>query len=603
MPLLVAALLVVAVHLATAVMAWQQVGLLADDHEFVGVATLRRLGEAPFAGMFVPEAVVSPRALYRPFVDLLFWLEQPWFAFEGTGYHVVNSAMHCGTALLWFVLVRRLSGSIAAALATALVFAGWPGHSEATHWIAARTNVQSTFFMSAALVAHDAGLMRARPTTRWALLAIAAVLAVVAIGSKESAVFVVPLAALLSWVRAPGGPPARRATAAAVTVAALAIAVLAWLWWRARCLGTWGAGTHYGWQAQRIGADTCTDWLAVLLAPVHHGYVAPGLSWLLAVLHAALLVLAVAAMRIAKARAVLAAGALLLGLGYVAGLGLERLDLNTLENVRYSYEPALGLCALLGVGIATLPLRARGMALAVVVATHALALDQNRQSWLRAAAVDRCMRNEIVDVARATQRPIRVFDAPGVHDGAFAWLNGFTEFLFLQRTAPAGTNLRGAVSSTQEWPAALHELATAAAAKQALADTFVVQWDDGALVPFALDAQWPRQPWQGASIGYARIARVHPFAGTALPVHVLMQNSQPLRLHVEARAGGEAWSGAVLDVAAADAARALALDVMLPATLAAGEPVAIELVVASGSAAGGERRTYALGDAVPVVRR
>jgi hypothetical protein len=90
----------------------------------------------------VPEvAGEAPRALYRPFIDLMFWLEYGWFGIDAFGYHVVNSAMHCGTALLWFVLVRRWSGSLAAGLATAVLFVGWPGHSEATHWIAARTNV------------------------------------------------------------------------------------------------------------------------------------------------------------------------------------------------------------------------------------------------------------------------------------------------------------------------------------------------------------------------------------------------------------------------------------------------------------------------------
>lgn len=598
MPLLVAALLVVALHLATAVTAWQHVGLLADDHEMVGAATLRRLGEAPFASMFLTEPVVGIRALYRPFVDLLFWLEQPWFGFEAAGYHVVNSAMHCGTALLWFVLVRRWSGSLAAALATALLFVGWPGHSEATHWISARVNVQSTFLLSAALVVHDVGLTRTRPAARWLLLAAGAVLAVAAIGSKESAVFVVPLAAVLSWVRAPARPPVQRAITAATTAAPLVVAVLAWLWWRAHCLGTWGSGTNYGWQPARVSAHICTDWLAVLLAPVHHGYAPPNLSWLLAVLHATLLVLAAAAVRVARARAVLATGALLLALGYVAGIGLERLELATLENVRYSYEPALGLCALLGVGIATLPLRARGMALAVVVATHALALDHNRRSWLLAAAVDHRMRTEIVEVARTTQRPIRVLDAPGVHDGAFAWLNGFTEFLFLQRTAPPGTNLRGAVSSTQEWPAVLHELGAAAAAKQALADTYVVQWHDGALVPFALDSQWPQQAWAGTAIAYARIARVHAFAGTALPVHVLVQNAQPLRLHVDARGPGGAWSGPAIDAAVTDAATPIALAVVLP-SIVDGAPIAIDLVVAQGA----ERRVYPLGVVVPSNRR
>ena len=40
---------------------------------------------------------------------------------------------------------------------------------------------------------------------------------------------------------------------------------------------------------------------------------------------------------------------------------------------------------------------------------------------------------------------MRVLDAPGVYEGAFAYLNGYTEFLFWQQTAAPGVNLRGAV--------------------------------------------------------------------------------------------------------------------------------------------------------------
>src|SRR6187431_3291691 len=102
MHFLITLLLVVVVHLAIGVTAWMQVGFLSDDRHMVGGAILRHRGDWNFWSMFAPE--VQPggaTALYRPFIDLSFWIEQPWFGLDPFGYHVVNSAMHCGTAMLW----------------------------------------------------------------------------------------------------------------------------------------------------------------------------------------------------------------------------------------------------------------------------------------------------------------------------------------------------------------------------------------------------------------------------------------------------------------------------------------------------------------------
>src|SRR5436190_21487776 len=351
MPFLVAALLVVAVHMATAVGAWQHDGLPAGDPALV-------------------------------------------------------SAAHCGTALLWYVLVRRLCGSVAAAIAAAVVFVGWPGHSEVMQSIGARGIMHGAFFLSLALVVHDAALTSARTRVRSALLVLAAAIAL----GGGSGIVVMVLAAALSWLRSPPAlSPAGRAAAAMTSTAPMIVAATARLLWRSP------AGADAEWQAARLHADAAVDWLAVLLAPVHHGYGPANMSWLLAALTGALLVLAVSAVRVAAARRALAFAAVVLAAGFVAGIGREPLDPATLQNVRHTYTPALGLCALLGIGIAMLPFRARGVALAIVVASHALALDQNRQPWLRAAAVGARMRADVADVVRLTQRPCRVLDAPFEH--------------------------------------------------------------------------------------------------------------------------------------------------------------------------------------------
>ena len=102
MPFLVVALLVAAVHLPIAWGAWTQVGVLADDDQMIGVAVFQHRGVISLWDSFAPTLPPdAPVALYRPILGLLFWLEQPLFGTDPTGYHVVNSLLHCASALIW----------------------------------------------------------------------------------------------------------------------------------------------------------------------------------------------------------------------------------------------------------------------------------------------------------------------------------------------------------------------------------------------------------------------------------------------------------------------------------------------------------------------
>lgn len=598
MPLLVA-LLVVAVHLAIGVGSWHGVGLLADDHLMLGAAILRHRGDWTLASAFVPTpAGDAAVALYRPFQDLSFWLEQPWFGVSPFGYHVTNSALHCLTAMLWFVLVRRWTGSPWAAAATAIGFVGWPGHSEVTHWIAARTTVLSVAFASLALLVHDLGLVR-RGAVRWLLFGLAALVAVVALGSKESAVLIGPVAAVVTWQRlANAGRWPARALQSLAAVTPMAAAMLLWLAWRAHCLGTWGSGTSYGWQLQRVGLHTAGNWTQALLAPAHHAYVGFAPWCALALVQGTLFVLGLGSLRAASARAAAVPALLLLGLGYLAGIGLESLDPNSLENMRYTYEPSVGLAVLCGLGLAGLPTRARVPALVVMAALHAFVLHGNRQAWLRVSSVYERMRSEVAATALRTQQPLQVFDAPGVHDGAFGYLNGHLEFQFWQQTLPPGTNLRGSVASTMEWTRSLQQIAAAAAGGAPLPNPFVVRWNDGALVPLVVGGTWPREPWPGTRLGFARIARERPFVGDRVPVHVLLQTDRALALQVEAACGPLRWQGPRLDAAATDRPTPFALAIDLPSTVAPDTPVEVMLRLRRD----GSEAELSLGSIVPAAR-
>lgn len=598
MPFLVVALLVAAVHLPIAWGAWTVVGVLADDDQMIGVAHFQHAGVISLWDSFAPTLPPdAPVALYRPILGLLFWLEYPWFGGDAFGYHATNSLLHCVTALVWWALVRRWSGSHVAALATALLFTAWPGHSEALHWMAARTNVLSTCLLSLALLAHDRGCAQAG-AARWRAIALGALLAAMAVGAKESAVFVGPVAFAVGWLRAGGLPPWSRLARAVACSLPMAAALLALLAWRAHALGTWGSGTAYGWRAARVGWEPLVDWLRVLAAPAHAAYAPAWLGGAVAVVTVVLLAHALAALRHGGARAVALPAAVLLGLGLAAGIGLEPLAPTTLENVRYTYEAALGLCALLGLGVAAMPARVRRGALVVALVVFHLGLAANRLPWLRVGAVVQAARAEAEQTAVRSNQPLLLVDAPAVQDGAFGVLNGQTQFAFWQAMAPAGTNLRGSLRSDRQWRETLADLAAAAAAKALPTPMFAVRWHDGALQPVALAAHWPTAVAPGVVVDYARVGRCEAFVGDAMPAHALVRTDRAVTVRAIARSEDDSWASEAAQLAAGDAPQPVEVRLPAAALQVAGRPVEVELVLVVD---GAERR-FPLGSTRAVAR-
>ena len=257
MPVVVALLLILAVHAGTNLAAWSRVGLLADDRFAVGMPIWFDLQHTPWAerlhSVFFPAVQAdAAAALYRPLVALLFLIEYPLFGVEACYYHAVNSVFHCTTALVWFVLVRRWTSSPAAGLAVALTFVGWVGHSEATHWVSARVNLQAMCFLSLSLLVWDnaerAGSGPGRSRWNWARQGASLGLGLLALGAKESAILILPMAFLVSWLRAEevGGVLARLRRSVFRVVPVLLL-VLAFAVLRRGVLHTWGAGARSAW--------------------------------------------------------------------------------------------------------------------------------------------------------------------------------------------------------------------------------------------------------------------------------------------------------------------------------------------------------------------
>lgn len=607
MPALVGLLLIVAVHLGTNLAAWSRVGLLADDRFAVGLPILFRMKglglweqlQTVFWPAVEPGAV---SALYRPFVGLLYVLELPWFGVDPRGYHAVNSLFHCATAWIWFLLVRRWTNSWFAALACALAFVGWPGHAEATHWISARVNLQAMCFLSLSLLAWDTAERHPGGARRRVFVGAAIAASVVAFGSKESAILLLPMAFLVGWLHAPDGlSRLRRAGRVAGRLLPLVLTFAAWTWLRRVVLHTWGAGAASAWNLDVLSpaawGRAFGEWSSLLLAPLHADYTAWWSWWCLVPLHALLLL---ALLRTAgDLRPALWYALPFAAVVLVAVAGLH-VDPHTLENARYSYEPALALALLLGLGVASLPRRLRAPVLAALVLAHGIVLDQNRQVWLRASDVYTRMEREVQAAAAASPAtsPVRVFDAPGRYDGAVAYLIENSPMVLWPPFAPGPAPLAGRITSTNEWESSLGELAGLAAQRRPLVNAFTVGWADGALSPSTLDPTWP-QGLGASEVGYARIGRQRPFLGSELPIQVLVRVADRVTFSARGSCGGRELSGppVVVEVPG-DAARPVLVSLPLPHDLSAGG--AVEVVLHAATAA--TERRWALGSVQPVLR-
>lgn len=187
--------------------------VLDDLESIVRNETLRDLGN------FLPGGPGLEFHLRRAVAYFTFAVNYRLGGLDVTGYHLVNLAIHLGTALLVYSLVRLtvrtpvLAGSRlaphagTAALLAALFFALHPVQTQAVTYVVQRLTSLGTFFYLLALVlygwgrvqmaggARDAAVSRFRPGPRLCLAG-AMLAAVLAMFTKEIA-FTLPLAALL----------------------------------------------------------------------------------------------------------------------------------------------------------------------------------------------------------------------------------------------------------------------------------------------------------------------------------------------------------------------------------------------------------------------
>jgi tetratricopeptide (TPR) repeat protein len=139
----------------------------------------------------------------RPVLMFTYWLNTQIAPVDTYSFHVFNVLFHCITAVLIFLIVRRLlagvnnlpnqNGDLLAAFA-GLLFLLHPAQTEAVAYIAGRSESLSSLFAAAA---YTVFLYRPRPASRWVTACAVLALFAGAVFSKEQAI-VLPAVFLLT---------------------------------------------------------------------------------------------------------------------------------------------------------------------------------------------------------------------------------------------------------------------------------------------------------------------------------------------------------------------------------------------------------------------
>lgn len=182
----------------------------ADDFHWLEVGRLDDV-----LGSFVGPWGHGPA--YRPLARVSFYLDYLAFGLDARPWHAESLVLHALCATLLGILLDRLSGERAFAVAAAAIFALLPTGYENTIWLSGRIHLLGMGFSLAALIALDHLLLR--PSRRAALACLAAYS--LALLSYEASVYVAPLALLVAFVRRRQVPSRRALVRAIVAIWAL----------------------------------------------------------------------------------------------------------------------------------------------------------------------------------------------------------------------------------------------------------------------------------------------------------------------------------------------------------------------------------------------
>lgn len=131
--------------------------------------------------------------LYRPVALTSYRLVRMVAGPHPLPQHLVNVLLHAMVAALLVRLSRRMGLSDAVSLATGVLFAVLPIHSEVVAGVVGRADILATLGVLLTLLAHRGLMLTVSPTTSVCFRIAAAFAAFTAMGAKENGVSVIPL--------------------------------------------------------------------------------------------------------------------------------------------------------------------------------------------------------------------------------------------------------------------------------------------------------------------------------------------------------------------------------------------------------------------------
>jgi hypothetical protein len=176
---------------------------------------------------------------YRPLGEMTFAADYFLWGMNPFGYHVTNLLLHLACIFLVWKLARRLLERPEWALASAVIFALHPVHSEALVWISGRFDLLVCGVVLASVLCYLRWQRSDGGGTRWLLLSLGGF--VVGLGCKETAVILPAVLVGVEVLCKQGARPRARMVRLGVVTSTFGVIALAYLALRFALFG--GLGT------------------------------------------------------------------------------------------------------------------------------------------------------------------------------------------------------------------------------------------------------------------------------------------------------------------------------------------------------------------------
>jgi hypothetical protein len=195
-------------------------GFVTDDFHFARPLTAAQLASTLHGNW---EPFGQGNAHYRPVIAASFQVDYRLWGPRPRGYHLTNLLVMVLAGLVAFELLHRLGAGLRGALLAALVWIAHPLSATAASWTSQRTDSIMALWYLAALA------LLVREPFGWRHAAATVLCGLLALGSKEMAVSLVPAGALLLWVAPARTAPRRRWAALGALAMITAIYCVAWI--------------------------------------------------------------------------------------------------------------------------------------------------------------------------------------------------------------------------------------------------------------------------------------------------------------------------------------------------------------------------------------